>query len=112
MEVLVLGDLLIPGSDLGLYPVVELLPYHGAGDVDDELLRQPPQLLLIWEIDVALWMHFDEITNLSYAKPIILGHEGVFQALAFDDYKRLSAKDMDLHFFYPASRSFRKYTLI
>ena len=112
VEVLVLGDLEVPCADLLLYPVIELLADNGAGYVDDELLRQPPQLLLVRKVYMALRMLFDEVSDLPYSKAFILGHEGVFEMLAFHDYKTSATKDMDLHFFLPASRSLRKYTLI
>ena len=108
VEILVLGDLVVPDADLCLDQIVELLSYHSAGDVYDELLRQPSQLLLIREIYMARWFLFDEVADLSYAQPFILGHEGVFEMLAPHVYKMSGMISKDLHFFLPASRSLRK----
>ena len=67
VQVLLLGDLEITIEDLLLDPIIELPAYDGAGHIDDELLRQPPQLILLRKVQVALRVLADEAGDISYA---------------------------------------------
>ena len=85
VEILLLGDLLVPRLDLGFDPVVELLADDGAGHVHDELFWQPSQFFRCRIVIVAFWLLIEKCGDLLDAEAFILRHEDVFQILAFDN---------------------------